>query len=186
MDADELLARSLQEEEDRAAAAELLRRDASASAVSSQRGDFARRLDGGVRTVLAYEDAEARAAALAVIPVQRLRPEADALVAQAAARAAEETGAEETSSDGSARISDPISDRDALLLRRSVVQARVLHVVRRARVRPLRVHRCAHAVGARRAHARGGEARREPGRRRTRARRPAAARRFGSRGTTTR
>ena len=81
MDADELLARSLQEEEDRAAAAELLRRDASASAVSSQREDFARRLDGGVRTVLAYEDAEARAAALAVIPVQRLRREADALVA---------------------------------------------------------------------------------------------------------
>ena len=117
MDADELLARSLQEEEDRAAAAELLRRDASASAVSSQREDFARRLDGGVRTVLAYEDAEARAAALAVIPVQRLRREADALVARAAARAAEETGAEETSSDASDRISDPISDRDALLLR---------------------------------------------------------------------
>ena len=67
--------------------------------------------------MLAYEDAEARAAALAVIPVQRLRREADALVARAAARAAEETGAEETSSDGSARISDPISDRDALLLR---------------------------------------------------------------------
>lgn len=117
MDADELLARSLQEEEDRAAAAELLRRDASASAVSSQREDFARRLDGGVRTVLAYEDAEARAAALAVIPVQRLRREADALVARAAARAAEETGAEETSSDASDPISDPISDRDALLLR---------------------------------------------------------------------
>ena len=125
MDADELLARSLQEEEDRAAAAELLRRDASASAVSSQREDFARRLDGGVRTVLAYEDAEARAAALAVIPVQRLRREADALVARAAARAAEETGAEETD-DGSARrvgSSDAseaigrVSERDALLLR---------------------------------------------------------------------
>ena len=42
MDADELLARSLQEEEDRAAAAELLRRDASASAVSSQRARISR------------------------------------------------------------------------------------------------------------------------------------------------
>ena len=114
MDADELLARSLQEEEDRAAAAELLRREASA--VTSHREDFARRLDGGVRTVLAYENAEARAAALAVIPVARLKREADALVARAAERAAENERGSARADDVSVRGRD-ISRRDALLLR---------------------------------------------------------------------
>lgn len=116
MDADELLARSLQEEEDRAAAAELLRREASANAVTSPREDFARRLDGGVRTVLAYENAEARAAALAVIPVARLKREADALVARAAERAAENERGSARADDGSVRVRE-ISRRDALLLR---------------------------------------------------------------------
>jgi peptide-N4-(N-acetyl-beta-glucosaminyl)asparagine amidase len=116
MDADELLARSLQEEEDRAAAAELLRREASANAVTSHREDFARRLDGGVRTVLAYENAEARAAALAVIPVARLKREADALVARAAERAAENERGSARADDGSVRVRE-ISRRDALLLR---------------------------------------------------------------------
>ena len=117
MDADELLARSLQEEEDRAAAAELLRREASANGViTSHREDFARRLDGGVRTVLAYENAEARAAALAVIPVARLKREADALVARAAERAAENERGTARADDGSVRVRE-ISRRDALLLR---------------------------------------------------------------------
>ena len=116
MDADELLARSLQEEEDRAAAAELLRREASANAVTSPREDFARRLDGGVRTVLAYENAEARAAALAVIPIARLKREADALVARAAERAAENERGSARADDGSVRVRE-ISRRDALLLR---------------------------------------------------------------------
>ena len=119
MDADERLARSLQEEEDRAAATELLRREASANALTTQRRvDFAKRLDGGVRTVLAYENAEARAAALAVIPVQRLKREADALVARAAERATEETSS--NARPGSARTADasrPVSHADALLLR---------------------------------------------------------------------
>lgn len=114
MDADELLALSLQEEEDRAAAAELLRREASA--VTSHREDFARRLDGGVRTVLAYENTEARAAALAVIPVARLKREADALVARAAERAAENERGSARADDVSVRGRD-ISRRDALLLR---------------------------------------------------------------------
>ena len=120
MDADERLARSLQEEEDRAAAAELLRREASANAVTSHREDFARRLDGGVRTVLAYENAESRAAALAVIPVQRLKREADALVARAAEKAAAE--ARSNAEPGSGRTADSsrqksVSHADALLLR---------------------------------------------------------------------
>ena len=82
MDADEQLARRLQEEEDRASAA------AVAAALSRGPDDpgtrqrrFRHRLEGGVRTALAHEDPLARAAALSVIPLDRLESEAEATLA---------------------------------------------------------------------------------------------------------
>ena len=70
--------------------------------------------------MLAYENAESRAAALAVIPVQRLKREADALVARAAEKAAAE--ARSNAEPGSGRTADSsrqksVSHADALLLR---------------------------------------------------------------------
>ena len=82
MDADAQLARRLQEEEDRASAAAVaaaLSRDAEVSGARQRR--FRDRLEGGVRTALAHEDPLARAAALSVIPLDRLESEAEAMLA---------------------------------------------------------------------------------------------------------
>lgn len=82
MDADEQLARRLQEEEDRASAAAVaaaLSRGPDDSGTRQRR--FRDRLEGGVRTALAHEDPLARAAALSVIPLDRLESEAEATLA---------------------------------------------------------------------------------------------------------
>ena len=122
MDADELFARQLQEEEDRASVVELMRAESAASS-SSQRTEFAKRLDGGYRTALAYGKPEARAVALALIPLARLEREADELVARTAGKASEvgtTSGDDGTSGDEASSSSEktvPISRADAVLRR---------------------------------------------------------------------
>lgn len=125
MDADELLARSLQEEEDRLSVAELMRAEAQqASSSNQQRNYFARRLDGGIRTVLEYETPTARAAALSVIPLKRLQTEADVLVERASRKASstENQASDEVGDDSEEihkrqRVPENISRLDAVLLR---------------------------------------------------------------------
>ncbi|KAK9909396.1 hypothetical protein WJX75_001604 [Coccomyxa subellipsoidea] len=74
MDADELLARQLQEEEDRAVA------QLHSLTGRGGEGAFQARLQSGVQTVLTYEDETLQAMALSVIPEDELQAAADAAI----------------------------------------------------------------------------------------------------------
>jgi len=111
MDADELLARSLQQEENALAAAASARDDDVHAA-------FASRLRGGVETVSRHHDDLAKAVALSVVPLDRLDAEARALVtASRAAAAAAAAAAADASSPSPSPAAKEISHEDARLLR---------------------------------------------------------------------
>ena len=112
MDPDEALARALQEEEDRAAAAAILAADRDIGGKHARQAAFGARLESGVKTALAFEDPLAQASALSVVPVDRLEAEATALVTES------EAAASDAASDGDGGVKPkPLSREDAMLLR---------------------------------------------------------------------
>ena len=112
MDPDEALARALQEEEDRTAAAAILAADRDIGGKHARQAAFGARLESGVKTALAFEDPLAQASALSVVPVDRLEAEAAALVTES------EAAASDAASDGDGGVKPkPLSREDAMLLR---------------------------------------------------------------------